>query len=369
MIESKKILFISHWYPNIENPFFGIFIKNHAEAISLKNDVTVINFDVKFSKKTLSINLLNNSNQSFTIKIESRFYKLFYYLLPLHYFLFNRIIKKFKINIKSFDLLFSNVIFPNGILGYKISKRYNIKQIHIEHWSKLHKFFKKDLYRIEGKKALTHCSKIICVSNFLKQELENYTNTDIVVIPNIVNQNKFTPTNKIIKKDVIHFLALANWQKPKNPFYFLDALEKYKDCNSKFDLTIIGSGPLLNDVKSKKYSFDIFFKGILSSDEIAHELNKSNFVLHGSDYETFSVVIIEALSSGTPILVSDIGIAKEVINSENGFICENNSEDWFNKIKLAVNKKYDSYLISNSIQNKYDLISVSNQFQSIIRLN
>jgi len=366
MIESKKILFISHWFPNVENPFFGIFIKNHAEALNLKNDVTVINFDIKFSKKTLCLNLLRNNNQSFTIKIESRFYKLLYYLLPLHYFLFNKIIKKFKIDVTSYDFLFSNVIFPNGILGYKISKRYNLRQIHIEHWSKLHKFFKNDLYKFQGKKALSNSCKIICVSNFLKKELENYTNTEIIIIPNIVNQNKFSPNNKIIKQEGVHFLAVANWQKPKNPFYFLDALEKYKDCNSDFDLTIIGDGPLIDKIKSREYSFNIIFKGVLSSDEIAQELNKSNLLLHASDYETFSVVIIEALSSGTPILVSDVGIAKEVVNCKNGFICQNNSEDWLKKINLALNQNYNPTIISNSIKNKYDLITVSNKFELIL---
>ena len=38
----KKILWLCSWYPNKMEPFNGDFIKRHAEAVSLYEDVQVI---------------------------------------------------------------------------------------------------------------------------------------------------------------------------------------------------------------------------------------------------------------------------------------------------------------------------------------
>ena len=38
----KKTLWLASWYPNRLSPFNGDFIKRHAEAVSLYNDVHVI---------------------------------------------------------------------------------------------------------------------------------------------------------------------------------------------------------------------------------------------------------------------------------------------------------------------------------------
>ena len=46
-----KILFIPTWYPSKDNPVAGIFIKEHAKAASLYNDVRVF-----FAQETFSLN-------------------------------------------------------------------------------------------------------------------------------------------------------------------------------------------------------------------------------------------------------------------------------------------------------------------------
>ena len=366
MNKKNKIIFLTHWFPNKENPFFGIFIKNHADALSLKNDVTIVNFDIKQSKKVVKTSLIKSDNKNYTIRIESLFYKLLYYFIPLHYILFKILIKKYDINIKNFDFLFSNIIFPNGIIAGKIAEKYKIKHIHIEHWSKLNKFFKKDIYRKKGRITLAKCNNIICVSESLKKELSKQISKKISIIPNIINQNIFKQKINEYKSENIIFVAVANWQYPKNPFYFLEALNEVKKTHNNIELKIIGSGPILNDVKQNKYSYKISYMGVLDSKTIAEELNTSNFLLHGSDYETFSVIIIESLSTGTPVLVSNIGIASEVINDHNGFICGNTVNDWVKKINMAISKNYPPSIVSKSTKNIFSINTVALKFNEIL---
>lgn len=366
----KKVLFISHWYPSEKNPLSGKFIKNHAEAISSIAQITVVHFDIQHSKKILDIKLLktiDNNIENYKIQIYSRFYKLLYYSINFQYFFFKRLVKKYNIDLSSYNLVHSNVLFPSGLIGYKISINNNIKQVHTEHWSKITRFLEKDVLRKIGKKALNNLSAMSSVSESFKTFLKNYyPENKIFVIPNSIDNKLFNVQNTARKNQTIEFLAVANWQEPKHPFYFLDALEKiYLSNKIDFRLTFAGEGKLLEIIKSNSYSFPINFVGLLSTEQLNDLLNKSNFLLHASKFETFSVIIVEALMTGTPVLVSDVGIASEVINSSNGLICLNDSDDWFKQINLALQKDYDYLEISNSVNNQYSPEKIASKFKSM----
>ncbi len=352
----KKVLFISHWYPTTEKPNAGIFIKRHAEAFAEISDLTLIHFNVKKSSNLLKISLNKRNIQQFEILVDSRFYKILYYFLPLHFFLFKRLVKKFKIRINEMDYIHSNVIFPTGIIGYRISKKYNIPQFHSEHWSKFNYFIERDFWRKSGRKTIENIEKLFPVSEFFKSQISiNVPEDKMFVIPNIVDSEKFNfePKKKSDNQKLV-FLSIANWQKPKNPFLFLDALESiFLEKSFDFELRIGGEGPILNKLLKKNYSFPIINLGLLDSDQISDNLKKANLLLHGSDFETFSVIIVESLKVGTPVLVSNVGIASEVINEENGFLCDSNVKDWKMKILKASETMYDYRQISKRIEGKF----------------
>lgn len=357
----KKVLFISHWYPTIEKPNAGIFIKRHAEAFAEISDLTLIHFNIKKSSKLLKISLKKHDNRHYEVLIDSIFYKLLYYFLPFHFFLFKRLVKKFTIEISEMDYVHSNIIFPTGIIGFKISKKYNIPQFHSEHWSKFNYFIERDFWRKSGKKAIINIEKLFPVSAFFKSQISVHVpDSKMFVIPNIVESEKFKFERKsFVKNQKLVFLSIANWQKPKNPYLFLEALQSiFLEKRLDFELRIVGEGPILNDLLTKNYSFPILLLGILKPEEISNNLVNANLLLHGSDFETFSVVIVESLKVGTPVLVSDVGIASEVINSKNGYLCDSKVQDWKKKILAASEEIYDYKQISREIEDKFNKIEI-----------
>jgi glycosyltransferase involved in cell wall biosynthesis len=258
------------------------------------------------------------------------------------------------------------VLFPNGIIGYLISRKYKIPQVHSEHWSRINHFLKSDILKRYGKKAMENSEYILPVSNLLKLKIEeSLQNLKYEIIPNIIDSKLFTYNPKT-KNNITRFLAVGNWQKPKNPFYFLNALcilynsEKLRN----FELTIVGEGKFISKIKSTKYPFTINFIGKVNPDKTVDYFQKSDFLLHGSDFETFSVVIIESLLTGTPVIASNIGIASEVINETNGFICEEEN-DWVRNIELAVKKEYNHKEISEQLKGKFDEEVIGLRIKSI----
>jgi len=358
----KKILFISHWYPSDKSPNTGVFVKKHAEAIARNNEINVVHFDFAYSRNILKINLDKNNDEIevYTIKVRSRFYKSLYYLLPLHLFLFGRLKGKFNLNVKEYNIIHSNVLFPNGIIGYYISKKYKLPQVHTEHWSKLNFFLTKSFYRFIGKKVLQKAKCLLPVSQLLESEIKTHTtNTNIKVIPNVIDSSNFSFKEKN-KKTKIKFLAIAHWSKPKNPFLFLDALKQiYEEGLFSFELKIIGEGPQLEEIKNRNYNFDIIYEGYIPHFELQNYFHSVDYFVHGSDYETFSVVVVESLYTGTPVIASNVGIVKEIIDSSNGFVCENEYFSWYNNITKAVQTDYNHQKISSDISGKFDAAKIS----------
>ncbi len=368
----NKILFFSYWYPNKYSKVFPVFVKKHAQSINIENDLIVLSVHIikgsGLYKKQTEIVYDENNIETHQLYIESRLYKVLYILLPLHYFIVKKHIKNAILPKYKFDIIHSNILFPCAIVGYRLSRHFKCKHVITEHWSKINHFFKKNIYRLSGKTTLDRSDAITCVSDILQTTLKKHsTNKNILIVPNVIDQSDFYYDSSVSKNSTFTFIAAANWTVPKNPFYFLDALNKLKEDGkiTAFNLYLIGNGHQLEDVKKRNYNFEIKYTGILNSQELALHLNQSHLFLHGSDYETFSTIIAEALMCGLPSVVSPVGIAAEVINTSNGFITNNTPEDWYGKILKCYHSSYDSKHISEQLKDRYDLKTVGYLFTRV----
>jgi glycosyltransferase involved in cell wall biosynthesis len=371
-MNSDSVLFLTFWYPNKNNKSFGIFVKRHAHAVKLSNPVIVLSLNIVKSeglyRKTSEVFSDELNVETHQIYLESRFNKLLYVLLPIQYFVLKKYIDKHLAKKNGFTILHSNIIFPCGIIGYFLAKKLNCKHVITEHWTKIDKFFRVSLFRRLGKIAYDKAQAITCVSGQLNNTVKKYTtNKSIYKIPNVIDSKEFYFNPSVKKNSVLTFIAVANWGQHKNPFYFLNALQQLigEKEMKEFKVVLIGQGPQLDKVKALGYKFQIEYPGVLAADQISAELNKSHIFLHGSDFETFSVIIAEALMCGLPCVVSPVGIAPEVINESNGFVTNNTIEDWKDKILKCYNTSYNNQLISEQLKNKYDLNTVGKLFNEL----
>lgn len=371
---NKTTLFLTYWYPHKKNPMAGIFIKKHAHAISLQRPLIVLALNIvpgkSIYKKSLDIFSDEAALETHQILIESKWHKLYYVLLPLHFLLLKRHIKTHITQKTRVARIHANILFPCAIVGYWLSKTFGTKLLITEHWSKINKFFKVSLYSRLGKKAYNRADVITCVSGQLAKTVRSHSsNPKITVVPNIIDSKDFYYDATVTKNKQLTFIAVAHWGREKNPFYFLNALEQLhrEEKLLDFKVTIVGDGEKIAKIKSSNYRFPIDFKSHLTPEQVRSELSASHIFLHGSDFETFSVIIAEALMCGLPSIVSPVGISEEVINERNGFIADNLVNDWKEKILLCTQKQYDPQEISDQIKGKYEAKTVAELFESLYR--
>jgi len=109
------------------------------------------------------------------------------------------------------------------------------------------------------------------------------------------------------------------------------AINYLKEKGYNFEWTIIGDGnyktPIQWAIRDLNLENHVFLLGSKSQSEIKELLLKSNIYFHPSVSEGISNSVIEAMSIGLPVVVSDVGGMKEAIpTDEYGYLVP--ARDW-----------------------------------------
>jgi len=363
-----NILFFTYWYPTLKKPNSGIFIREHAKAVSFDaNGVFVLHVNYEKTKTLFKIKNEYIIEKSGVIVYRINIYSLFVNFLKtlhsLNYAIVRFILRKKIFPSFSPDIIHSHVVYPAGIIGNRVSKDLYIPHIITEHWSGITKMLSTPYRKIFPMKAYKDANYICPVSNFLANQLKNnapVSDKQIKVIPNVIDNSLFTYRKKVKKSNKIRFLAIARWIKRKNsakrPDLIIKSLAALNDqINQDVELEIIGGGSLIPELKelTNQYKLNVEFSGWLPKEKLVEAYNNADFLIHGSNIETFSVVIVEALKTGTPVIASNVGAIPELVNSENGRLCDNNLEDWVYNLKKLINTDFDNKKIADSFKDKF----------------
>ena len=133
-------------------------------------------------------------------------------------------------------------------------------------------------------------------------------------------------------------VAKASAERPRPYFLFVGRLEYIKGVhnlieafrkNTQFDLLIAGDGAYRKTLEEQASGVsNIQFMGRLSQDGLADLYRNALAVIVPSIcYETFGIIIIEAFSYKTPVIVNDLGALPEVVDdSDGGFVYRTEEE-------------------------------------------
>lgn len=154
---------------------------------------------------------------------------------------------------------------------------------------------------------------------------------NVYLIPNGVDIDRFHPSQDDFNpSQKLRLLFVGRLDRQKGIDLLLQALEyiehKYNCVIDDIICRIIGAGPLLGLVKKYASSKDyIEYLGYVTEDELLENYRKSDLFLMPSRRETFGLVAVEALSSGVPVLTTDIPGPRSFMSEQFGFIVKPNS--------------------------------------------
>lgn len=178
----------------------------------------------------------------------------------------------------------------------------------------------------------------------LPRVMENAT--DMKLVENMEQAKKLINEKYNISPDEKVFLFVGRINNLKNVFLIANSLKILKEkYNPKFKMLFVGSGQDEDELKSiidkNKMNQDIIMCGKISNRELlANIYARADLFLFPSLYDASSIVQIEAASQKTPTLfVKGASTTATITENVNGFISQNNEENFAEKINEIINNK------------------------------
>ncbi len=203
---------------------------------------------------------------------------------------------------------------------------------------------------------------ILTVSNSIENEyvFSKLIRKKINMIGNPISTKSII--NKVNKDDYTKkydICCVGRLTEQKNPYMFLNIIQKLVVNHSDLKCIWVGKGELLEEIISKSKSMNIGknidFVGF--QDNPYKFMASSKIFLLCSKWEGFGLVTFEALSLGLPAVVSNVGGLPMMVNNSCGKLCKEEDEfvEEVNKLlndkKYYLMKAYNATQQSNNIDN------------------
>lgn len=331
----------------------GSFFEEQARGLMKKGHKVSIFFPeyMPYSAKETSITKIYNDHGINTFHFR---YKA---LIPrnknINYFNFqkkayNFIKRHLLINNKP-DIIHAHTVFYGGLVAKYISNKIETPYVITEHFTRFMTGEINSRYDIKKATSIYQNAKLnIIVSNGFKKLLLSYLKikeNNFIVIPNMVNDIFFTDkTGYNTNRSSPIFFTMSFLSERKNHKLIFDSFSLFLKKVPNAKLRIGGDGTIANDLKDYckqiNISKNVIFLGELTREQVKNEINEMDIFLLASKFETFGVVLIEALANGKPVVSTDCVGPRDIITDFNGKLSKSFEKEDF---LAAIEKVYYNY--------------------------
>src|SRR5258708_2627154 len=174
---------------------------------------------------------------------------------------------------------------------------------------------------------LCHADRIICSSNFVRLGfLRRYTYKSTTITP-AVDSEIFhpDPARKTENPTIVFAAGLGHAEQHKGLRTLIDAMKILQKTLPNVRLVVVGDGDMKNKYEAQarelKLENEVTFLGRLSGKSLVEAYQQGNVFVLPSSNESFSMVILEAMACGLPVVSTKTGgITALVEDDKTGFL-------------------------------------------------
>lgn len=179
-----------------------------------------------------------------------------------------------------------------------------------------------------------HASAVIPVSAALKQRLSKYVpggSEKVFVIPNFVDSEFFSLPRSTLPSTPFRLFSLGNLVRRKNTAFLLQTFAEFLAYEPSTLLEIGGDGPerphLEALIQTLGIAHNVRLLGQLSRLGVKEALHRAHAFVLPSTEETFAIVLIEAMSTGIPVIATRCGGPEDIVTDDTGNLVDVNDRD------------------------------------------
>ena len=331
-----KILVIPSWYP----PDGGRYFQDHAEGLAERGyDVAILvnrvmgiaqvsPGEIKYQKK-FQISQVNGTRviRSYYRKWPKNEMKDIEDWATSTLELFYKYCQEFG----NPDLILAHSAIWAGYAAYMISEESGIPYIIAERRNRFTALTEKarellkESYGPYLMAAFKGASKIVTISDALRRAILKYARGDceIHTIPDFVYTQFFTRPGKR-ERDPFVILSVGDLEHKMGMDLLIEAFDLISEDLPDAELRIIGEGPLSGDLNKMATQTPggsrVRFLGRLSPGHLREELHGAKVLALAPRYQAFGHIIVEAMSTGLPVMATRAGGPQTIIPEFAGFL-------------------------------------------------
>ena len=171
-----------------------------------------------------------------------------------------------------------------------------------------------------------------------------------IYIPNGVDLNKFLPQGVTLRSQIKTVLSVGAFTTEKRHGLTIKAVEKLKNIK----LIIAGNG---GKKLSDKYNFEIIET---TNNEMSEVYRRANLLVFPTvPWESFGIVLIEAMASGLPVVATDDPIRREIVGDAGLFVDPTDIDAYASVIDMALNTNWGDKPRKQAEKFSWDIIASS----------
>jgi polysaccharide pyruvyl transferase CsaB len=287
-------------------------------------------------------------------------------------FLINKNKKKYENLIQKLKIDLVNSHY--SLFGLDVVSKFDIPVVSVLHNNYI---WLSESDKLKFKNADKHIKKYIAVSKNVSRYSQHYFGISpqkIELIPNGINIEAYETSSKNLTKtrrdfnlddDDYVFLNVAAYHGAKGHNLMISAMVDLIKRYPKMKIICIGPArddiyynKIRNDMKSKKLDKNIIFNSYISDEDLISLYQTADAFLLPSLYEGWSMSTMEAMLYGLPMILTDVGGSREVIeNNDIGIVIPNSYGDITNLNISNIFNVYEEERPSNTDDLKAAMIN------------
>lgn len=311
------------WYPSEGNPVLGTFVREHARAAALENDVVVLYPHEQ--RLPEAITRQDGRHREILVGFDNS-------LLPRAYAL--RYATATTLGLRMLpptwvpDVVHVHVAYPAALAAAVVRTRWRVPVVYTEQAGPLaEKLLRSRLGRVSVPLLARGAAYGAPVSRFLSEDLATHglLPTRSSVLPNVVDTELFRPgAPRDITSSTTRLLAAALLVPGKGLEVAIRAVAELQARSLPTTLTIAGDGPQRQELEGLARRLQVAhlvtFAGLVSKPDLAEMCWEHDMFVMPSDRETFSAVVVEAMAAGLPVVATRCGGPEELVEPGTGLL-------------------------------------------------
>jgi len=224
-------------------------------------------------------------------------------------------------------------------------------------------------------------------SSYLEEKdiKRNFPEAKTEIINDGVDFNSFQNTKKLSSNEIVKKYTNIDFEEVSNIFFsmgrlhkikgfdiLINAFEIYLQKNKNAKLIIAGGDDgngdkLEQKILELKLNNSVFLIGEVDFEEKKTLLSNCDYFVLASEFESFGIVIAEALACGKPCVVSNKTPWKHLEMNNCGILVDNEKESLATAFSNIINKDFDSNKIKKYLKSNYDWEIIVNIFLKVIK--